>query len=118
MAIQCALMKHSSSEEPAEASGETDMADLEDAIGEIESVVDLEMVNQIAEEKELQEKVPAASGMTELVPEEAEEIVDVSAQETVSEEEEESRTKYRRCHGDLSRQRAGRRADELCRYSF
>ncbi len=77
-------------EEPAEASGETDMADLEDAIGEIESVVDLEMVNQIAEEKELQEKVPAASGMTELVPEEAEEIVDVSAQETVSEEEEES----------------------------
>ena len=77
-------------EEPAEAPGETDMADLEDAIGEIESVVDLEMVNQIAEEKELQEKVPAASGMTELVPEEAEEIVDVSAQETVSEEEEES----------------------------
>ena len=77
-------------EEPAEASGETDMAGLEDAIGEIESVVGLEKVNQIAEEKELQEKVPAASGMTELVPEEAEEIVDVSAQETVSEEEEES----------------------------
>ena len=72
-------------DEPADTAGEPDMEDLEDAIDEIESVVDLEMVNQIVEEKELHEKNSAVSGLTELVPEEAEEITEKSEGEEDSE---------------------------------
>src|SRR5699024_9441205 len=48
------------------------------------------MPDQTGDGKEPQYKVPAATAMTALIPEQAEEIVDVSAQETISEEEEES----------------------------
>ena len=55
-------------EMPAEAP-EPDMEDLEEAIDEIESVVDLEMVSQIAEEKALQESAAALSDAAEVMPE-------------------------------------------------
>ena len=55
-------------EMPAEEP-EPDMEDLEEAIDEIESVVDLEMVSQIAEEKALQESASALSDAAEVMPE-------------------------------------------------
>ena len=55
-------------EMPAEEP-EPDMEDLEEAIDEIESVVDLEMVSQIAEEKALQESAAALSDAAEVMPE-------------------------------------------------
>ena len=74
---------------------EPDMTDLASEIDEIESVADLDMVHQMSEEsgserKELREPMAASSGLTELIPEESEELEEEILSETldVSEAEE------------------------------
>lgn len=47
---------------------EPDITDLEEAIGEIESVADLDMVSRIAEEKAASAKRTVSGGITELIP--------------------------------------------------
>ena len=74
--------------EMPEEEPEPDMEDLEEAIDEIESVVDLEMVNQIAEEKAMQESVSASAGAEETAPE-AEEAAEAEAEAPSAEEDAE-----------------------------
>ncbi len=62
-------------DEPETEEVDEDMADLEDAIGEIESVADLDIVNRIAEEKaakaaEANSRISTAGAMKEIIPEE------------------------------------------------
>ena len=71
-------------EMPAEEP-EPDMEDLEEAIDEIESVVDLEMVSQIAEEKALQESAAALSDAAEVMPEAEEAAEEAPAAEAEDE---------------------------------
>ena len=67
---------------------EPDMTDLADEIDEIESVADLGMIHQISEDttlerNELREPMPASRGLTELIPEESEELEEEILNETL-----------------------------------
>ncbi len=95
MRLDEALQKllHPSEEEKDKAQEEeNEMAGLEDAIDEIESVVDLNIVNEIAEEKEaVQEKkakvVTVSGAVTELTVDDSEQLED---DELIEDEAEES----------------------------
>lgn len=95
MRLDEALQKllHPSEEEKDKAQEEeNEMAGLEDAIDEIESVVDLNIVNEIAEEKEaVQEKkakaVSVSGAVTELTVDDSEQLED---DELIEDEAEES----------------------------
>ena len=72
----------------AEEEEEPDMTDLADEIDEIESVADLGMAHRISEDttlerNELREPMPASSGLTELIPEESEELEEEILTETL-----------------------------------
>ncbi|MBM6855031.1 hypothetical protein H6B11_12850 [Mediterraneibacter glycyrrhizinilyticus] len=72
----------------AEEEEEPDITDLEEEIDEIESVADLGMVHRISEDttlerNELKEPMPASSGLTELIPEESEELEEEILNETL-----------------------------------
>ena len=67
---------------------EPDMTDLASEIDEIESVADLDMVHRVSVDREidrneLREPMPVSSGLTELIPEESEELEDEILNETL-----------------------------------
>ena len=83
---------HPENESLPEEEEEPELDDLAEEIGEIESVADMDIVAQIADEKK--KAVTAAGGMTEITPdeidvEETEEITLADAEELLPEEEEE-----------------------------
>ena len=62
---------------------EPDMTDLEEDIAAIEDVEDLEIVNQLTEEKKAEKERVVPSGMKELIPEpETEELIEQAVEET------------------------------------
>ena len=83
---------HPENESMPEEEEEPELDDLAEEIGEIESVADMDIVAQIADEKK--KAVTAAGGMTEITPdeidvEETEEIILADAEEILPEDEEE-----------------------------
>ena len=74
MPLDEALRKllHPEAEEKKEKSDdEPELDDLEQAMGEIEAVADVDMVRQIAEEKKKKMSASSKGGMTEIIPEES-----------------------------------------------